>query len=127
MAEEDLKSQLSWIENKIREGRVEEVLAPLLRAISAEPTVVAPRILLAKVFYEMELLPLAVRELQDLRAMMPESKYPVRLLERLAPDVLGAMRGDSSIKDEVGEVYKSEKGEEVLSEVELDTDKIMDR
>ena len=74
-----------------------EALGVLVAGLSASPDNHKGRLLLARVFYELQAIPFAVRELKELCLALPGNKPLVILLEKLAPQSEVVAGGESSL------------------------------
>ena len=70
----------------IEEGALETALLVCLRGVGANPSLHSGRLLLARVFYELNLLSFASRELELLCREIPDNAALRSLLEKLSPD-----------------------------------------
>lgn len=73
--------------------RYDEAFLVCFEGLTANPQCHRGRLVLARLFYEKLLWPFAVRELQELRAALPDNPHLSRLLDRLQP---GGEGGDIS-------------------------------
>ena len=68
-----------------KQGRHSEALEFCLSGLSKNPSCHLGRLVLARLFYDRQWYSFAVRELEVLRAALPESKTVAKLLEKLSP------------------------------------------
>jgi hypothetical protein len=71
-----------------------------LNGLSLNPDCHKGRLVLARIFYDGNYLPFAVRELQALCVALPENKSVRRLLEKLAPDTKFPSAATSKVEPE---------------------------
>lgn len=96
-------------------GDLQEALWICLRGLSSNPDVHQGRLLLARIFYQLEYFPFAVRELRELAVALPENEHIRKLLEGLSP-------GSSAGVGHGGEID----GAEVVAESDFDIDVLED-
>ncbi len=101
------------------DGRLEDAAIVCLRGVSANPDEYRGRLLLANIFYQLECIPFALRELHLLQAHFPESTSLAKLLQKLDPSSGAAAEAMSS-----KEVKDSKMGSEerTVAETEFDFD-----
>ncbi|MBN8550138.1 MAG: hypothetical protein J0M12_12545 [Deltaproteobacteria bacterium] len=68
-----------------KSGQHAEALDICLSGLSKNPSCHVGRLVLARVFFDRQMFPFAVRELEALRAALPQSKTIAKLLEKLSP------------------------------------------
>lgn len=98
----------------LAEGKKEEALHVLLSGLSHNSGNREGRLMLARLHYDLNQLPFAVRQLEILRGDMPESAAIGRLIDKLQP---GGSRPSRTGKPEEG---RPPSGPAVLSEAEFD-------
>ena len=100
------------------EGDLKNAAHVCFAGLSADPGNHQGRLLLARVLFELEYLPFAVKELVDLKNAHPDSKALERLLEKLAPDQLVNQSSPDSIGEEV--IAEADFEFDILEELEED-------
>jgi len=100
-----------------RTGRWQDGLKVALCGLSASPDCHRGRLVLARIFYDARCFPFAIRELQYLHAALPDNASVMRLLERLAPQVLAT---PSAVSNNL------ESAVPILAEGEFDIDDLND-
>lgn len=88
---EDFQSCADQALALIRQSKLLDAQQLLLKGLSEDPFNPRARILLAKVFFEMGFVPFSVRELEQVYHELPDNKYVKNLLEKLAPERVGAL------------------------------------
>ena len=76
----------NFAESLLNQGKWSEALEVCLAGLSSNPSCHKGRLLLARVYFERNHLPFAVREVRELLDALPENKFIRRLLERLSPE-----------------------------------------
>jgi len=96
----------------IEEGSLQEALGVCLRGVSQNPSLPVGRLALARVFYEMDLVFLAAREVELLSHELPHLKSLASLLDKLG------------YKHNSGGSLSMSEGDETVAEMELDFDEL---
>lgn len=106
----------------ILSGDLQEALQVCIKGLSIAPDVHKGRLMLARVFFELEALPFAAREVKVLLDEFPDNKFLRRLYEKLCPDMAG-------VSDSREEYETTDDSEEVIvddtvAEAEFDFDSL---
>ena len=107
---------VEYAEELRRSGDLAEAMEICLAGLSANPSSLRGRLVLARVFYENGYIPFAARELAYLRRARPESESLRKLCEELGVEALQ----DSFA--EAAQVSSSQEAAEVVAETEFDLD-----
>ena len=99
-----------------RAGDLEEALEICLAGLSANPSSLRGRLVLARVFYESGYIPFAARELAYLRRARPESESLRKLCEELGVEALQDSFADAA------QSLPAQGEAEVVAETEFDLD-----
>lgn len=99
-----------------RAGDLGEALEICLAGLSANPSSLRGRLVLARVFYESGYIPFAARELAYLRRARPESESLGKLCEELGVEALQDSFADAM------QVSPAQGDAEVVAETEFDLD-----
>jgi len=67
------------------EGQIDLAMDSCLRGLSINPGIHKGRLTLARLYYEKGFLPFAIRELELLRAALPDNRSISKLLEKFQP------------------------------------------
>lgn len=110
-----------YAELLINEGRREEALLLCLKGLSHNPTYQLGRLMLARAYYESSMFPFALRELEGLRAEMPQ----ISALKKLVEALCGSMKDypSNTAAQTDGEVAETEFELEALELIEQDKNK----
>ncbi|MBX7138240.1 MAG: hypothetical protein K1X83_09670 [Oligoflexia bacterium] len=68
-------------------GALNEALLSCLKGLSHNPACHEGRLVLARVLFQLDFIPFAVREVQELRKAFPQSRSVEKLLMAIAPDI----------------------------------------
>jgi hypothetical protein len=126
-------------ENFRARGQQLEAVRVLMAGLSANPTYHRGRLLLARLFYELQFVPFAIRELEELQRALPQSLSIAKLLNKFGvlaprsqdlnvPESLDTIGGYESERKNApptsveGEVSEKMALESTLAEVDLDFD-----
>ena len=72
--------------NELRHGgKLSDALLVCLRGLSANPACQRGRLILARTYVDLKLIPFALRELEQLQAEMPQNQLIPRLLSTIDP------------------------------------------
>lgn len=82
-------------ESLYRDGRPETAIFVCLKGLSSNPSCHKGRLLLAKIFYDLEFKPFAIEQLKILAEKLPESRSITKLLDKIAPGELTAQASSS--------------------------------
>ncbi len=114
-------------------GELLKAVVICLRGLSANPSYHQGRLLLARLYFELECLPFALKELELLHQDMPHIDSIGRLLERLSPgasNVADEPSSDSTYEQEAPkdtpERSRPAQQEETLAETDFDFDELDD-
>ena len=105
-----------------REARFDEALSVCLEGLSSNPKCHKGRLQLARIFYEKDCLPFAIRELELLAKELPRNSSVLKLIEMISPSaakIANIAAGAAAVKDQP--VI-----EKTLAEAEFDMDLLAD-
>lgn len=123
---------LDVAQNFKEEGEPLKAVAVCLRGLSANPSFHLGRLLLARLYVELECFPFALDELERIHEDMPHVDSLSRLIERLSPGASEVSEdtyegAEESLEEELGtqpERKSSKKEEETLAETDFDFEEL---
>lgn len=104
-------------EQLIGQGKLLEALYVALRGVSHSDDSAEGKLLLAKIFFKIDCIPYAVREVEELHQQLPQIDSLSRLLEKIAPERVTTPGQQQQLSPDREETLAE--GEFDFSEIEL--------